>query len=91
MTNIGINNALFFVFNSVRVLTISFRIILFLLIIFTGIRTSMNPADLAGILALFVVFENFLLDSVEFYKNFSKEFSDIEKIWEIIDTAPVMR
>ena len=32
-----------------------------------------------------------MYDFVEFYKNFSKEFSDIEKIWEVFDFGPTMK
>ena len=38
-----------------------------------------------------IVFESFLFDSTEFYKNFTKDFSDIEKLWETIDDAPKMK
>ena len=34
------------------------------------------------------MFETFLLDSVEFYKNFTKEFSTIQSLWDTIDDAP---
>lgn len=37
------------------------------------------------------MFESFLIDSVEFYKNFTKNFSDIESFWKTIDDAPMMR
>ncbi len=43
---------------------------------------------MAALLSLFIIFEGFLIDSVEFYKNFTKDFSDIEKLWEIFDKAP---
>jgi ABC-type transport system involved in cytochrome bd biosynthesis fused ATPase/permease subunit len=39
-------------------------------------------------LAIFIIFESFLIDSVEFYKNLTKDFSDIEKLWEVFDNAP---
>lgn len=32
--------------------------------------------------------KGFLVDSVEFYKNFTKDFPDIRKIWETFDQAP---
>ncbi len=38
-----------------------------------------------------IVFENFLGQSTEFYKNFTKDFSDIEKLWEVLDDGPVMK
>lgn len=42
-------------------------------------------------MAMIIVFESFLFDSTEFYKNFTKDFSDIEKLWEVLDDGPVMR
>jgi hypothetical protein len=38
-----------------------------------------------------LVFENFLGQSVEFYKNFTKDFCDIEKLWEVLDDGPTMK
>jgi hypothetical protein len=42
-------------------------------------------------MAMIIVFESFLFDSTEFYKNFTKDFSDIEKLWEVLDDGPVMK
>jgi hypothetical protein len=42
-------------------------------------------------MVMIVVFENFLFDSTEFYKNFTKDFSEIEKLWETLDNAPQMK
>lgn len=51
----------------------------------------MSTADVAGIFALLIVFESFLFNSTEFYKNFTKDFSDIEKLWKMFDDAPKMQ
>ncbi len=47
--------------------------------------------DFATTMAMIIVFESFLFDSTEFYKNFTKDFSDIEKLWETLDDAPKMK
>lgn len=39
-------------------------------------------------MTILILFETFLLDSVEFYKNFTKEFSDIQSFWDVADRAP---
>ncbi len=38
-----------------------------------------------------LVFESFLFDSTEFYKNFTKEFVDIEKLWSTFENAPRLK
>lgn len=86
--NDGINKALFSIFNTVRISATLAKIGILIFIISAGINWALSPADVAGLLALFIVFEGFLIDSVEFYKNFTKDFSDIEKLWEIFDGAP---
>jgi len=42
-------------------------------------------------MTILIMFEAFLIDSVEFYKNFTKEFADIESLWKTIDSAPSMQ
>ena len=42
-------------------------------------------------MTMIIVFESFLFDSTEFYKNFTKDFCDIEKLWEVLDDGPVMK
>ena len=90
-TNRGINSALYIIFNSVRIFIILLKLCLLGFLIYSGAAQIITPADLAGLLALFLVFEWFLYDFVEFYKNFSKEFSDVEKIWEVFDDGPMMK
>jgi hypothetical protein len=36
-------------------------------------------------MTMVLVFESFLFDSTEFYKNFTKEFVDIEKLWDMYE------
>lgn len=42
-------------------------------------------------MTILLMFETFLLDSIEFYKNFTKEFSTIESLWEAIDNWPPIK
>ncbi len=89
--NFGINRALFWVFNLVRIAITCVKIALLVFIIHEWVNWSLSVADVAGLLALFTVFEGFITNSVEFYKNFTKDFSDIEKLWDTFDNAPLMR
>lgn len=87
-SNNKINQALFIIFNLVRLTATTAKIAILLFIIYQWIESNLSPADVAALLSLFIIFEGFLIDSVEFYKNFTKDFSDIEKLWEIFDKVP---
>lgn len=89
--NIGINAALFKIFNLVRAFASLIRFTFLGLLLFLYFGNNVSVADIAGIFALLIVFEGFLFESTEFYKNFTKDFSDIEKLWQVFDTAPKMR
>ncbi|MFZ2256273.1 MAG: hypothetical protein WAW59_00020 [Patescibacteria group bacterium] len=41
--------------------------------------------DFTLAMTILLMFETFLLESIEFYKNFTKEFSTIESLWDAID------
>lgn len=56
-TNRGINSALYIIFNSVRVFVILIKLCLLGFLIYSGTIQMITPADLAGLLALFLVFE----------------------------------
>ncbi len=87
-TNNQINGVLYAIFNVVRITVTLMKIIFLIFLIFAGKDGILPIADVAWFLALFIIFEAFLIDSVEFYKNLTKDFSDIEKLWEIFDNAP---
>lgn len=87
-TNKQINGVLFAIFNLVRITVTLLKIIFIVFLIFAGKDGILPIADVAWFLALFIIFEAFLIDSVEFYKNLTKDFSDIEKLWEVFDNAP---
>ena len=87
-SNNSINRVLFIIFNVVRMTVTILKIIFIVFLIFAGNDWVLSVADVAGFLALFIIFESFLIDSVEFYKNLTKDFSDIEKLWEVFDNAP---
>ena len=89
--NNGINHALFLIFNLVRIVSISMRILFLWALIYYFQSWNITVAEIAWILWLFIVFESFLFDSTEFYKNFTKDFSDIEKLWETFDNAPRLK
>jgi ABC-type multidrug transport system fused ATPase/permease subunit len=89
--NNGINLAIFQIFNLVRVLAALLRIAFLLIILFLHDKGTLSTADVAGMFALLIVFESFLFDSTEFYKNFTKDFTDIEKLWDMFDNAPKLK
>lgn len=89
--NNGINLAIFQIFNLVRVLAALLRIAFLVVVLFMHDRGVLSPADVAGMFALLIVFESFLFDSTEFYKNFTKDFTDIEKLWDMFDNAPKLK
>lgn len=91
LANNGINKALFIIFNLVRLTASIFRLATLFFLIYASTHWTMSTADVAGIFALLIVFESFLFNSTEFYKNFTKDFSDIEKLWKMFDDAPKMQ
>ncbi len=88
IANGALNKGLFIIFNLIRLVVTAGKIGILIFIINAGSTWTISPADVAALLALFIVFESMLIDSVEFYKNFTKDFSDIEKLWETFDNAP---
>ena len=89
--NNGINSALFKIFNLVRFVSSMIRLGFIIFLVHSFSIGIIPAADVAGILALLIVFESFLFDSTQFYKNFTKDFSDIEKLWRVFDDAPKLR
>ncbi len=89
--NDKINRALFFIFNLVRIFAVGIRFIVLFVIGYWVFQRAFTVTDFATTMAMIIVFESFLFDSTEFYKNFTKDFSDIEKLWETLDDAPKMK
>lgn len=81
-------HSLFFIFNIPRLFLGFARIGILYFIgynVFLGVFTL---TDFTLAMTILLMFETFLLDSVEFYKNFTKEFSTIQSLWDTIDDAP---
>ena len=51
---------------------------------------SIGIAQIVWITAAFAVMQNSINNSLDFFKNFTKEFTDIEKLWNFFDNTPVM-
>ncbi len=85
-----INRALFAIFSLVRILSFWIRFFVLWYVWNAVISGNIGQADFVSLLAMIIVFENFLFESTEFYKNFTKDFSDIEKLWEVLDDGPQM-
>ena len=89
--NDKINRSLFAIFNLVRVLTLVLRVWI-LAIMWHGVFSqTYSLTDFVAVMTMVLVFESFLFDSTEFYKNFTKEFVDIEKLWATFENAPQMK
>lgn len=91
IANDKINRALFFIFNLVRIFAFGIRFFVLFVIGYWVFEYTFTVTDFATTMAMIIVFESFLFDSTEFYKNFTKDFSEIEKLWEALDDAPQMR
>jgi ABC-type multidrug transport system fused ATPase/permease subunit len=89
--NDNINKALFFIFNLVRIFTLWVRIVILLVVGYWVFQKTFSLTDFATAMTMVIVFESFLFDSTEFYKNFTKDFSDIEKLWDTLEDAPMLK
>ena len=78
-------HSLFFIFNLPRFSLALARIGILYFIGYSVFRGDLNIVDFTLAMTILLMFETFLLDSVESYKNFTKEFSTIESMWDIID------
>lgn len=81
-------HSLFFIFNIPRVFLAFARI---WILYFVGYKTftgEFTLVDFTLAMTILLMFETFLLESIEFYKNFTKEFSTIESLWDAIDNWP---
>jgi len=85
LLNNRINRSLYFIFNLVRLFAFGIRIAVLVLIGYGVFHGMFTYTEFATIMAMVIVFESFLFESTEFYKNFTKDFSDIEKLWEVLD------
>ncbi len=91
LLNNRINRSLYFIFNLVRLFAFGIRIAVLVLIGYGVFHGMFTYTEFATIMAMVIVFESFLFESTEFYKNFTKDFSDIEKLWEVLDNWPQMQ
>jgi ABC-type multidrug transport system fused ATPase/permease subunit len=89
--NFKLNRSMYFIFNLVRLFAFGIRIAVLVFIGYGVFHGTFTLTEFATIMAMVIVFESFLFDSTEFYKNFTKDFSDIEKLWEVLDNGPVMK
>jgi ABC-type multidrug transport system fused ATPase/permease subunit len=83
-------HTMFFIFNVPRLFVAISRIGILYFIGYNVFYDLFTITDFALAMTVLIMFETFLIDSVEFYKNFTKDFSDIESLWKTIDSAPTM-
>lgn len=48
-------------------------------------------SDMIWLLAVLVLFETTLRDSIEYYENFTKSFIHIDKLWDFMDNSPEIK
>ncbi|MBP9779011.1 ABC transporter ATP-binding protein [Candidatus Gracilibacteria bacterium] len=87
----NVSHSMFFIFNIPRLSVAIARIGILYFIGYQVFEGTFTLTDFTLALTILIMFESFLIDSVEFYKNFTKNFSDIESFWKTIDDAPMMR
>lgn len=89
--NDRINRSLFIIFNLVRILTLLLRLWILTIMWHWVFSWQYSLTDFVATMTMVLVFESFLFDSTEFYKNFTKEFVDIEKLWDTFESAPRLK
>lgn len=89
--NDRINRSLFIIFNLVRILTLLLRVWILTIMWHWVFSWQYSLTDFVATMTMVLVFESFLFDSTEFYKNFTKEFVDIEKLWDTFESAPRLK
>lgn|GEM_PF-1864789 len=83
-------HSVFFIFNIPRFTLALARIGVLYFIGYNVFSGGLSLTDFTLAMTILLMFETFLLDSVEIYKNFTKEFSTIENMWDVIDNGPVI-
>jgi ABC-type multidrug transport system fused ATPase/permease subunit len=83
--------SLFFLFNLPRVFLAIARIGILYFIWYRVFTWDFSITDFIFSMTILLMFETFLIDSIETYKNFTKDFTDVEKLWETIDNGPLMK
>ncbi|MBC7498520.1 ABC transporter ATP-binding protein [Candidatus Gracilibacteria bacterium] len=91
VANFRLQRSMYFIFNLVRLFAFTLRIIVLLVVGSSVFSRNITITEFATIMAMIIVFESFLFNSTDFYKNFTKDFSDIEKLWEVFDNGPRMK
>lgn len=81
----GVAHSLFLLFNLPRVLLAIARIGILFFIGYGVFSGNFTIVDFTLAMTILLMFETFLLDSVETYKNFTKEFTTIQNLWDVID------
>lgn len=83
--------SLFFIFNIPRLSLALARIGVLYFIGYAVFTGKLSLTDFTLAMTILLMFETFLLDSVETYKNSTKEFSSIVALWDTIDNGPSMQ
>ncbi len=83
-----VSYSMFFIFNVPRLFLGIARIGILYFIGYGVFSGNFSITDFTLAMTVLIMFETFLLDSVEFYKNFTKDFSDIQSLWDTIDDWP---
>lgn len=88
--NIGVNHYLFFVFTFPRGAISLLRIAVYMVIWYGYLSWHYSLSILSSLLGLLILFDAVIIDVVEFYKNFTKNISEINNLRELFDKTPLM-
>ena len=86
--NFKVNTHLFLMFNTPRTFISLLRIIVYIIIGYGIFRHTFTIAELVGLMAVITLLESTLIDFVDYFKNITKEFVTIEKLWDLFDDIP---
>ena len=89
-TNDGVSRSLYWLFMIPRLTLAVIRIVILFVVGYGVFRGAYTLTDFTLIITLIILFETFLVDSVDFFKNFTKDFSDIESLWNTVDNGPTI-
>lgn len=82
--NLRLNNYLFSMFSMPNVV---FFIITISVLIVT-LRISISFASLVSIFMITSILKETMVDSIDFFKNFTKQAYTVKKMWQLFDDAP---
>ena len=82
------NNWLYWIFNVPAIFINSLRVLVYLVVWYGYFKGLYSLTEFTTFLSLLLIFDKTILEIAEFYKDFTKDLSDITKLWELFDSTP---